>query len=474
MFTTHEPKGSGRHMTIASVHSSASSLQAEFPGVVHLPGGPEYDALTTPWDLAVRQAPVAVAEPGDAAAVAAIVRAVVGLGLRIAPQTTGHAAAPLVHHQDLSDVVLLRTGRLTEVHIDAPRRLARIGGGAIWADVIGAAAEHGLMVLHGSAADVGVVGYTLAGGLSFYGRRYGLAANSVRVIELVTAAGELMRVDAESDPELFWALRGGVGANFGIVTAVEMELFPLATVHAGMMLWDIGHADPVLRTWAKWAKTAPEEVTTSLRIMRFPPLPELPPFLSGRRIVVIDGAVLGSSEDAAAVLAPLRAVAPEMDTFADMPTTVLTDVHMDPPEPTPSVAQGAILDELGEEGVRALLQEVGPSAECALTFLELRQLGGAIGRSPEHGGAISALPGSFAMFACAIAPFPEAAAAGQAAGQSVRRAMTPWTNERSFPSFNHGESQVGTGYSAGDFARLRAVRERVDPDRVLAAHHPIY
>ncbi len=460
-------------MSIASTDTATSTLRLRLPDIVHLPGSPEYDALVTPWDLAVAQTPAAIAEPGSVAEVADVVREAARLGLRIAPQTTGHAAAPL-SQQGLEDVVLLRTTRQREVRIDPERRTAHIGGGAIWADVIGSAAGHGLAVLHGSAADVGVVGYTLGGGLSFYSREHGMAANSVTAIELVTAEGRIVRVDADTDPELFWALRGGVAANFGVVTAVEMSLIPLTDVYAGMMIWEIGHADPVLRTWAAWVKRAPDAASTALRIMRFPHDPGLPPFLSGRRLVVVDGAVLGSDEYAAELLGPLRDLMPEIDTFARIPITALTDVHMDPPGPTPNVAQGAIFDELDEDGVRALLREIGPSAESPLLFVELRQLGGAIGRPVAGGGAISSLPGAYAMFACALAPTLQAAEDGLVAARAVRRVIAPWTNPRTYLNFNHGESPVSTGYDAATFARLRTVRERVDPDRVLVPNHPIY
>jgi FAD/FMN-containing dehydrogenase len=182
-------------MSIPTTTTAAGVLQQRLPGIVHLPGSPGYDALATAWDLTVTQTPVAVAEPGSATEVVEVVREAARLGLRIAPQTTGHAAAPL-SQQGFDDVVLLRTTRLRDVRVDPVRRTARIGGGAVWADVIAPAAEHGLAVLHGSAADVGVVGYTLGGGLSFYSRRYGVAANSVTAIEMVRPAGHLVRVDA--------------------------------------------------------------------------------------------------------------------------------------------------------------------------------------------------------------------------------------------------------------------------------------
>src|SRR5262249_14707963 len=153
---------------------------------------------------------------------------------------------------------------------------------------------------------VGVVGYSLGGGMGWLARSHGLQTNSVTAIELVTANGEIVRTDRDNDPELFWALRGG-GGNFGVVTAIEVKLYPVREAYAGMMIWDWTHADRVLRGWADWAKTAPDTVTTSFRIMQVPPLPDIPEPIRGRQIVIIDGAVTG--DHGPEVVAGLRALA---------------------------------------------------------------------------------------------------------------------------------------------------------------------
>ena len=146
-------------------------------------------------------------------------------GLRVAAQGTGHNARPL---GSLEDTVLVKTARMRQVSIDPVARIARAEAGAVWHEVIETAAEHGLAALAGSSPDVGVVGYTIGGGISWLGRAYGLAANNVEAIELVTADGRLVRADACTEPDLFWALRGG-GGSFGVVTAIELRLFPIAT-----------------------------------------------------------------------------------------------------------------------------------------------------------------------------------------------------------------------------------------------------
>ena len=188
------------------------------------------------------------------------------------------------------------------VEIDPVAETARVQAGTLWLEVTEAATPYGLFPLSGSSPDVGVVGYTLGGGLSWLARKHGLAANSVTAIEVVTPDGELVRATADDHAELFWALRGG-GGNFGVVTAMEFRLFPYGEVYAGMILWPYERHAELLRAWHAWTRTAPEEVTTSFRIIHFPPLPELPPFLSGRSVVVVDGAYAGGAEEGAAALA---------------------------------------------------------------------------------------------------------------------------------------------------------------------------
>ncbi|MEV6930587.1 FAD-binding oxidoreductase, partial [Dactylosporangium sp. NPDC051485] len=327
--------------------SLANSLRGLCGGAVHLPGDPGYDTARMPWNVAVDQRPAAVAFPADAAEVADVVRAARAAGLRVAPQGTGHHAGPL---GPLDDVVLLRTSAMTAVTVDPARRTARAEAGALWIDVVEQAAPHGLAALHGSSPDVGVVGYSLGGGIGWYSRQHGLQTNSLTAIELVTAGGEPVRATAGAEPDLFWALRGG-GGNFGVVTAVEFDLFPITTAHAGWLVWDWREAARVLPAWAEWAVAAPDHVTTAARLLQVPPVPQLPEAVRGRQLLVVDGAALGDP----AVLAPLCALKPEMDTFADVPAPALSRLHMDPEGPSPSVGAAAMLGDLDGAAFDALL-----------------------------------------------------------------------------------------------------------------------
>ena len=188
-----------------------TGLRSVLEGDVVVPGDPTFDEARQAWNLTVDQRPAAVVLPVTAADVAAVVTFAREHDLRVAPQGTGHGASAM---GDLSDTILVRMSSMRGVEIDPEARVARAEAGVIWIEVVEAAAEHGLAALAGSSPDVGVVGYTLGGGLSWLARKHGIGANQVTAIEVVTADGSFVRTDAENEPDLFWALRGG-GGSFG-------------------------------------------------------------------------------------------------------------------------------------------------------------------------------------------------------------------------------------------------------------------
>ncbi|MEE2037091.1 FAD-binding oxidoreductase [Nocardiopsis sp. CT-R113] len=207
--------------------SDLDDLRGMLRGRVLVAGEEGFDGASRAWNLAVDQPVAAVVEAADADDVSALVRHARRSGLTVAVQPTGHGASGAVE-----GVVLLRTGALDGVEVDPVRRIARVGAGVSWGRVQEAAAAHGLTGLPGSSPVVGVTGYTLGGGLSWFGRRHGWAADSVRAFEVVDAEGERARVDAVSDPDLFWALRGG-GGDFAVVTAMEFDLYPAPELYGG-------------------------------------------------------------------------------------------------------------------------------------------------------------------------------------------------------------------------------------------------
>ena len=458
-------------MTIQIATSSAAALRGFLPGRVHLPGDPGYDAARLPWNVAVDQRPAAVAFPRTAAEVGAVVRAAAENGLRVAPQSTGHNAGPLAA-RGLDDVVIVRTSEMGTAVADPVRGIVRVEGGALWEPAVEAAAAHGRAVLHGSSPDVGIAGYSLGGGIGWYARKLGLATNSLTAVELVIADGTLVRADETTNPELFWAVRGG-GGSFGVVTALEFRMYDIPTAYAGMLVWDLARIEPVLREWAAWAPDASDEVTTSFRAMRIPPLPELPEFLRGRQLAIIDGAVLGSDECGRELLAGLRALSPEMDTFARVPAKSLVRLHMDPEGGAPVVSDTAMLGSFPEAAVDAFLSEVGPDATTSLLMAELRQLGGALGRPHEGGGVLSHLDAAFVTFAGAMAATPEMGAQGHADAVRLTGALAPFANGRQYLNFAENPVDPRTAHAEGVWTQLKGIRGAVDPHGMFAANHPV-
>jgi FAD/FMN-containing dehydrogenase len=446
-----------------------SPLRQKLMGALTIPGDESWDTARQAWNLAVDQRPVAVAEVETVADVVAVVDFARERGLRVAPQGTGHNAAAIT---SLRDTILVRTHRMRVVEIDADAQRARVQAGALWGDVVGPAAEHGLAALAGSSHDVGVVGYSLGGGISWLARKYGLAANSVTAIQLVTADGRVVVTDAHHDPDLFWALRGG-GGNFGVVTAIEFALYPIEEVYGGMLAFPWERSREVLRAWRDWTRTAPEEITTAARILQIPPLPDIPEPFRGRSLVVIDGAYVGDEADAIEALAPLRELGPEIDTFATIPPDQLLGIHMDPPEPVPAAGDGALLDVVPVEAIDSLVHAAGPDSGSPLLMVELRHLGGALARTGEGHGAVATLEGDFALFAVGMALDADMAALMEAHVERVKAALCEWDAGRRYLNFAERPIDTRRAYSAAAYRRLQAVKTLVDPDDMFRANHPI-
>src|SRR3712207_5126974 len=279
----------------------AGALDARLTGSAYAPGEAGYDEHRQGFYLSADLRPALVALPETADDVAEIVRFASDHGLRVAPQSTGHNAYPL---EGAAGTVLLKTSRMRGVQIDAERRVARVQAGTWMIDVVEAAAPHGLMPLMGSSPDVGVVGFTLGAGVSWMARRYGLATNHVHAIEVVTADGRHVRADHVNEPDLFWALRGG-GGNFGVVTAIEISLFEHAEVYGGVLFFPIERSAEVLRAWTEWTRTVPDDVTSIGRILRVPPLEDIPEPFRGREFVSVEAVYTGGEDEGAQLLAPL-------------------------------------------------------------------------------------------------------------------------------------------------------------------------
>jgi hypothetical protein len=458
-------------MSVLSTSSvKARHLDRSLEGKVVLPGDGAFDEARRAWNLAIDQRPAAVAFPESAADVAAAVGWATGRGLRVAAQGTGHGAGPL---GPLADTLLLRTGRMRGIRIDPQARVARVEAGVVWLDVVHAAARHGLAALAGSSPDVGVAGYTLGGGMSFLGRRYGLAASNVLAIEVVTADGRLVRADHEHEPDLFWALRGG-GGSFGVVTALEFRLFPLTHAYAGVLWYPIERGSEVLHTWGELTRGGPpDELTTVGRFLNLPPIPQIPEPVRGKSFVIVEAYHLGDPAEADRLLAPLRALGPVNDTIATVPTPVLSHLHMDPEEPAPGAGDGLMIDRLPGEAIDAFTAVAGPGAAFPLLSAEVRHLGGEFARPRPGNGALASIDAQYVLYAVGMTPVPELVAPVTAQVEAVKRALAPWAAGQMYLNFAETQRPAAPFWTAPASQRLRQIKADIDPGDVIRSNHPV-
>jgi FAD/FMN-containing dehydrogenase len=447
-----------------AVHEVQTRLKGEVVG----PADPTYDQARQAWNLAADQRPAFVVFPESADDVVAVVEHARLHGLRIAPQGTGHNATPIAWDQD---TILLSTSRMRGVKIDVTARRARVAAGALWLDVTEPASEHGLAPLAGSSPDVGVIGYCLGGGVSWLGRRHGLAANSVLAIEIVTADGRLRRVDAEHDAALFWALRGG-GGSFGVVTAMEIALYPMPHLYAGAMFWDWQRASEVMHAWREWTTTVPDEVTSSARIMRLPEIPEVPEPLRGRDVVTIDAAIVGDRAFGARQMQALRDLGPEIDTFDMVPPVALSRLHNDPAAPMPVLTDHRLLRDLPAEAVDAFVAAAGPASGSALLMAEIRHLGGALAVAKPGNGALARLDAGYLLFGGGLA-IPELIPALQASLPRLKAALAAWDAGRGYLNFGENPGDSRRFYDELTHRRLARIKTQVDPRDMFCSNHPI-
>ena len=432
--------------------------------------GPVFDgrdpaaaAESAGFNTAVVHRPAVVVAATSAGDVAAAVRYAQDEGLSVAVQATGHgASAPA------DGTVFVSTKRMQGVKIDPVARVARVEAGVRWRSVIDAAVPHGLAPLSGSSSSVGVVGYTVGGGLGHLARRHGFAADHVRAVELVTAAGEVRTVTAESSPELFWAVRGGQG-SFGIVSALEFDLFPVARFFGGAMIFGASAIEEVLHAFAAWAPTLPDDVTTSVALLRLPPVNAVPPPLRGVVSLALRFGFTGSPERGEALLAPMRAVAaPVLDSVGPMSYAAVDGIHMDPPEPLPAVATGGLLHSMPPGLIDALLEVAGPDVEIPLAAVEMRLMGGALSRPATIPNAVAGRGGAYSLSVVAPAPPPMLAAA-HAATARVTDALELWSTGSTLVNFagNGDATARSRAWTPTTLERLRWVKRAVDQSNVF-------
>ncbi|MFC9893747.1 FAD-binding oxidoreductase [Nocardia sp. NPDC127579] len=429
-------------------------LRATARGAVLVPGDAGFDAAAQPWNIAVAQPVAAVVEAADADDVAAVVSFAARTGIQVATQPTGHGATG-----GLDAAILLRTGRLNAVEIDADRRIATVGAGAQWGAVQAAAVAHGLTGLAGSNPVVGVTGYTVGGGFAWFGRKYGWASDAVRAFEIVDATGARRRVDAGSDPDLFWALRGG-GGDFAVVTGLEFDLFPLARVYGGRVMWPADRTAEVFALFQRLTAAAPDELSLWFNRVQLPGAPAM---------VGLDAAWVGAIEAGREMLAVLDTIDGAIaDTRGELSVAEIGAITAEPTDPSPAVSRAALLTGLDAAGLESVLAEpVAP-----LMAIQIRHLGGALARTRDGGGARGAATAPYLLYLLGLG-LPHLIDSVRARQDAILEALGSQATGGLPVTFLSGSNTVADAFDAAALTRLRAVKKAQDPQSVLRANFPV-
>jgi FAD/FMN-containing dehydrogenase len=421
---------------------------------------PAYEEARLAWNRSVQQMPALIAYALDADDVAEAVKFAGANDLPIAVQSTGHGIL-----REANGALLINTSRMKGLRIDAQAGTARVEAGCVWGDVLPAAQAFGLAPLLGSSTGVGVMGYTLGGGMGWLARKHGLAADSVITYEVVTMDGAQVRASAIENADLFWALRGGGGA-FGIVTAMEIKLYPVRTVFAGNLLYPIDMAKDVMTRWREWVKDAPNALTSAVVIMNYPPMPALPEFLRGKSFVQVRGCYAGDVAEGETLLKFwLDWRAPIANLWHAMPFTEADTISNDPRDPLPGKSSGAWLSTLSDASIDALIQHASAADGSPLVITEVRQAGGAIRNTHAKAAAFGHRDAEFVMHVVGITPSPDAMQAVEASIAALLSDLQP-DKAGAYMNFLEGEearARTQEAFSEDTYHWLKHLKRKVDP-----------
>ncbi|MFD7664820.1 FAD-binding oxidoreductase [Streptomyces sp. NPDC059788] len=446
--------------TVPAVSAAPAELAAQVAGVVFVPGDEGYETERSGFQTGHRHRPSVIVGAAGAADVVAAVRYARANGLPVSVQSTGHGLAAAT-----DGGLLVSTRRMDEVRIDAGARTAWAGAGALWGDVIEEAAPYGLAPVNGSSPGVGVVGYTLGGGLGILGREFGYASDRVRLVEVVTADGALRQVTPERDAGLFRALLGG-GHGLGVVTGLKFGLVPVERVYGGQLVFGADLMDEALAAYLAWTEDLPGTLTSSVGLIAYPDVPAVPGHLRGRYLAHIRIAYTGTAEDGERLVAPLRAVGPRVaDTLHDMPYTESHTIHQDPQTPHAYDGDSVLLSGLDAAELRTVTALTGPDAPM-MTVVQLNHLGGALatgGGSVGHRDAryllrlLSPLDGTDIASVRALHEEVRAVLSARAVGRSVN-----------FLFGDHGDKAAGA-HEEPVRLRTAAAKAAYDPGNLFRA-----
>jgi hypothetical protein len=449
---------------------SIDELRSRVSGAVLLPSDEAFADTVSAFNTTVRHSPDVAVVPSDTTDVSEAVRFAITHNLPVRVQSTGHGATG-----SIDGGVLLITRDLDSLSIDRASRIATIGAGVRWGAVIAAAAEFGLAPIAGASGNVGVVGLLTGGGFGPLIRSHGVASDYLRGLTVVTGTGDAVEATAEQNPDLFWALRGGK-AGLGIVTEVRIELVELATLYAGSLFFEEQHIEQALRGWTEWTASAPDDVSTSVAIFRFPPFDFIPAPFRGRTLLSLRFAYPGSTAEGERLAAPLRGLAPlYLDALGELPVSQVATIHNDPSDPSPVWDRGVLLNDIDQDFLGELLHHLGSGVEAPFLVAELRHLGSGARRDVPEGSAVGGRSAGF-TFVLIGAPNPALfETVLPAAADRLHDAIGPWISPETNVNIAgklRDSAHFASAWPADTFERLAAVRKRYDPQGVFP-HGPV-
>lgn len=441
-------------------------LKSKIAGSVLIAESEDYDRARTPWDMSVIQWPQVIVVAENTSDIREAVLFAKDNDLKISVKNTGHGVA-----LPADDNLLIVTASMNEVEINPDEKTARIGPGAKWSDVLEKAQVVGLAPLMGSSTDVGAIGYTLGGGMGWLARKYGLAVDSVLSYDVITADGKMLHVSKSENEDLFWGLSGG-GAALGIVTTLEIQLFPVETVYAGSLIYPRESAREVFLHYKEWLKEIDEDWTTSIALMNLPSVPFIPEFMRGQSVVFVRGCCVGSIEKGAkAIQSWLDWKDPMANLFKKMPFQDADSISDDPKEPSPSSVSNLVLQDLPDEAIDVLLNrglpEKGPTP---LLMVELRQTGGAIDRIDANTNSYSQRYAAFVLVMVGMIPTPEAHSAFEKILRQLKHEMAPYSTGGvclNFLSGNERWNHTKAVFSPEAYQKLLALKKMYDPQNIF-------
>jgi len=314
-----------------------------------------------------------------------------------------------------------------------------------------------------------VVGYLTGGGVGPFSTSFGLSADYVRSMDVVTAGGEELHVSHDENEDLYWALRGGKSAG-AVVTSVELRLVSLPEFYGGAIYFDGTDAANVLQVWRDWSATLPAHATTSVALTRLPRSPDVPAPLAGRLTVAVRYASVADPDTSEKDLVPIRdAAAPIMDDINVKPYVAMGRIYNEPTDPLPLLQDQVLLDELPRDALGAILDAAGPNSESPLLVVEVRRLGGVLAQSPEHASAFSNRAAPYSFTAIGVPPTP-ARAVVESVLRDTLAAVAPWSSGATLINFvsKSGPDRVASAYDYDTLTRLRRVANHYDPNGLLA------